>query len=59
MHASTDTTAPAPEGRNLQTPVYGIHAPGMLAHADRGSARALAQHTEDQDHQPGGEDTRR
>ncbi|MGX1025372.1 hypothetical protein RKD37_000193 [Streptomyces ambofaciens] len=59
MHASTDTTAPAPEGRHLQTPAYGVHSPGMLARAARGFARFLAQHTKGQDHRAGGEDTQR
>ncbi|AEY94308.1 hypothetical protein SHJG_p1177 (plasmid) [Streptomyces hygroscopicus subsp. jinggangensis 5008] len=49
MRASTGTTAPAPEGRGLQSPAYGVPSPGLLARADRGFARFLAQHTEDQD----------
>ncbi|WP_309031867.1 hypothetical protein [Streptomyces alfalfae] len=59
MRASTDTTAPAPEGRGLQSPAYGVPSPGLLARADRGFARFLAQHTEDQDDRPGGEDPQR
>ncbi|MEU8812461.1 hypothetical protein ACN6LC_004481 [Streptomyces violaceoruber] len=59
MRGSTDTTAPAPKGRNLRTPAYGVPSPGMLARADRGFARFLAQHTEDQDHRAASEDTQR
>ncbi|MEV5249884.1 hypothetical protein [Streptomyces werraensis] len=49
MRVSRDTTAPAPEGRGLQSPAYGVPSPALLARADRGFARFLAQHTEDQD----------
>ncbi|MFD4577974.1 hypothetical protein ACFWNK_37345 [Streptomyces sp. NPDC058417] len=60
MRAHTDTTAPAPEGRGLQPPAYGVPSPALLARADRGFARFLAQHTEDQDDQAdGSEDTQR
>ncbi|MEV7130525.1 hypothetical protein [Streptomyces sp. NPDC093260] len=54
MRTSTDTTAPAIEGRGLQSPAYGVPSPGLLARADRGFARFLAQHTEAQDDRPGG-----
>ncbi|MEU1536284.1 hypothetical protein ABZ460_44185 [Streptomyces fagopyri] len=58
--AHTDTTAPAPEGRGLQSPAYGVPSPALLARADRGFARFLAQRTEDQDDgADGGEDTQR
>ncbi|MFF2060969.1 hypothetical protein ACFVWZ_04055 [Streptomyces sp. NPDC058200] len=60
MRAHTDTTAPAPEGRGLQPPAYGVPSPALLARADRGFARFLAQHTKDQDDgADGGEDTQR
>ncbi len=60
MRASTDTTAPAPEGRVLQSPAYSVPSPGLLARADRGFAQFLAQHTEDQDDRTdGGEDPQR
>jgi hypothetical protein len=60
MRASTDTTAPAPEGRGLQSPAYGVHSPDLLARVDRGFARFLAQHTEGQDGRAdGGEDPQR
>ncbi|OEJ22169.1 hypothetical protein AR457_40575 [Streptomyces agglomeratus] len=49
MRAHTDSTAPAPEGRGLQPPAYGAPSPALLARADRGFARFLAQRTEDQD----------
>jgi hypothetical protein len=49
MRAHTDSTAPAPEGRGLQPPAYGVPSPALLARADRGFARFLAQRTEDQD----------
>ena len=56
MRASTNTTAPAPKGRGLQSPAYGVPSPSLLARADRG----LAQHTEDQDGRAdGGEDPQR
>ncbi|MEV7856433.1 MULTISPECIES: hypothetical protein [Streptomyces] len=58
MRAHTDT--PAPEGRGLQPPAYGVPSPALLARADRGFARFLAQRTEDQDDGAnGGEDTQR
>ncbi|MEL5960059.1 hypothetical protein AADR41_35790 [Streptomyces sp. CLV115] len=56
---ATDTTAPASEGRGLQPPAYGIPSPALLARADRGFARFLAQQSEDQDDGAGGEDTQR
>ncbi|MGW1659099.1 hypothetical protein [Streptomyces atratus] len=60
MRAHTDSTAPAPEGHGLQSPVYGVPSPALLARADRGFARFLAQRTEDQDDgADGGEDTQR
>ncbi|MFB7293371.1 hypothetical protein [Actinacidiphila glaucinigra] len=58
MPAHTDSTAPAPEGRGLQSPAYGVPSPALLARADRGFARFLGQHGEDQDDRAGGEDTR-
>ncbi|WP_331749356.1 hypothetical protein OG520_43655 (plasmid) [Streptomyces sp. NBC_00984] len=60
MRAHTDFTAPAPEGRGLQPPAYGVPSPALLTRADRGFARFLAQQTEDQDDgADGGEDTQR
>ncbi|MFE4310459.1 hypothetical protein ACFRR6_30935 [Streptomyces sp. NPDC056891] len=60
MRAQTDSTAPAPEGRGLQPPAYGVPSPALLARADRGFARFLAQRPEDQgDGADGGEDTQR
>ncbi|WP_406349393.1 hypothetical protein OHA44_37700 [Streptomyces sp. NBC_00144] len=60
MRAHTDSTAPAPEGRGLQPPAYGVPSPALLARADHGFARFLDQHTEDQDDgADGGEDTQR
>ncbi|MER5359700.1 hypothetical protein [Streptomyces sp. NPDC002785] len=59
MRAHTDTTAPS-EGRGLQLPAYGFPSPALLARADRGFARFLAQRTGDQDDgADGGEDTQR
>lgn len=49
MREHTDSTAPAPEGRSLQPPAYGVPSPALLARADRGFTPFLAQHTEDQD----------
>ncbi|MFG2525753.1 hypothetical protein [Streptomyces sp. NPDC048527] len=58
--AHTDSTAPASEGRSLQQSAYGAPSPALLARADRGFARFLAQRTEDQDSRHGdGEDTQR
>ncbi|MGW4549939.1 hypothetical protein ACWEN4_26865 [Streptomyces violaceorubidus] len=54
MRVHTDSTAPAGEGRGLQSPAYGVPSSSLLARADRGFARFLAQHTEDQDGRPGG-----
>ncbi|MDT3728748.1 MULTISPECIES: hypothetical protein [Streptomyces] len=34
---------PAPEGRGLQPPAFGRPSPALLARADRGYARFLAQ----------------
>ncbi|MFB7215408.1 hypothetical protein [Streptomyces sp. NPDC056255] len=48
MRAHTDIAAPA-EGHGLQPPAYGVPSPALLARADRGYARFLAQRTEDQD----------
>ncbi|WP_331734525.1 MULTISPECIES: hypothetical protein [unclassified Streptomyces] len=60
MRAHTDITAPAPEGRGLTSPAYGVPSPALLARADRGYARFLAQRTEDQDERAdGGEDIQR
>ncbi|MCX5387527.1 hypothetical protein [Streptomyces sp. NBC_00083] len=60
MRAHHDTTAPAPEGRGLQPPAYGVPSPALLARADRGFARFLAQQSEDQDDGDGcGKDTQR
>ncbi|MEV8103997.1 hypothetical protein [Streptomyces sp. NPDC088135] len=60
MRAHTDSTSPAPEGRGLQSPAYGVPSPALLARADRGFARFLGQHGEDQDDGVGGgEDTHR
>ncbi|MET9513147.1 hypothetical protein ABZX62_32685 [Streptomyces flavidovirens] len=60
MRAHTDSTAPAPEGRSLQSPAYGVPSPALLARADRGFARFLGQHGEDQDDgADGGKDTQR
>ncbi|GHB30947.1 hypothetical protein [Streptomyces chryseus] len=42
-------TTGVPEGRGLQSPAYGAPSPALLARADRGFARFLAQRTEDQD----------
>ncbi|MFD8277517.1 hypothetical protein [Streptomyces flaveolus] len=38
---------PAPEGRGLQPPAFGRPSPALLARADRGYARFLAQATLD------------
>ncbi|WP_330260932.1 hypothetical protein [Streptomyces sp. NBC_00539] len=47
--AHTDSTAPAREGRGLQSPPYGVPSTALLARADRGFARFLGRHGEDQD----------
>jgi hypothetical protein len=49
LRVHTDSTAPAWEGRGLQSPAYGVPSPSLLARADRGFARVLGQHDEDQD----------
>ncbi|MFJ9481483.1 hypothetical protein ACIRRI_41955 [Streptomyces mirabilis] len=54
MRTHTDTTDPAPEGRGLQSPAYGVPSPALLARADRGFARFLAHHNQDQDDGPDG-----
>ncbi|MFF3159605.1 hypothetical protein [Streptomyces sp. NPDC057910] len=60
MRTHHDTTAPAPEGRGLQPPAYGVPSPALLARADRGFARFLGRHGEDQDDRADGcEDTPR
>ncbi|MCX5346191.1 hypothetical protein [Streptomyces atratus] len=59
MRAHTDSTAPPAEGRGLQSPAYGIPSPALLARADRGFARFLGQHSEDQDDGASGEDPQR
>ncbi|MFA3842803.1 hypothetical protein [Streptomyces aureus] len=41
MREPTDTTAPASEGRGLQSPTYGVASPALLARAGRGFARFL------------------
>ncbi|MFD8823809.1 hypothetical protein ACFV1C_15770 [Streptomyces sp. NPDC059605] len=57
MHSSTDTATPAPKGRGPQSPAYGVPSQELIARADRGFARFLAQHTENQDDEAdGGED---
>ncbi|MFB7374191.1 hypothetical protein ACFC0D_30580 [Streptomyces sp. NPDC056222] len=58
MRARNHSTAPAMEGRGLQPPAYGAPSPALLARADRGFARFLGQHGEDQDDQADGENTR-
>ncbi|WP_199809611.1 hypothetical protein [Streptomyces sp. NRRL S-920] len=58
MRVHTDSTAPAPEGRGLQSPAYKVPSPDLLARADRGFARFLAQRTEDHG-ADAGEDTQR
>ncbi|MFJ4859127.1 hypothetical protein [Streptomyces sp. NPDC088730] len=60
MRAHTDSTASPAEGRGLQSPAYGTPSPALLAHADRGFARFLGKHDEDQvDGADGGEDPQR
>ncbi|MFL4910599.1 hypothetical protein ACJ6WF_47790 [Streptomyces sp. MMS24-I2-30] len=60
MRAHTDSTAPEPGGHGLQPPACGVPSPALLARADRGFARFLAQRTGDQDDgADGGEDTQR
>lgn len=60
MRTHTDSTAPAPEGRGLQSPAYGVPSPALVARADRGFARFLGRHDEDQDDgDGGGEDPQR
>lgn len=60
MRAHTDSTASEPEGRGFQPPAYGVPSPALLARADRGFARFLAQQTPDRDGRHGdGEDTQR
>ncbi|MER7056548.1 hypothetical protein [Streptomyces sp. NPDC000351] len=49
MRAHIDITAPALEGRGLQVPAYGVPSPALPARADRGFARFLGQHDQDQD----------
>ncbi|MGW3983573.1 hypothetical protein [Streptomyces mirabilis] len=58
MPAHTDSIVPAPEGRGPQPPAHGVPSPALLARADRGFARFLGQHGEDQDDRADGEDTR-
>ncbi|MFD6836930.1 hypothetical protein [Streptomyces diastaticus] len=60
MRTHTDSTSPAREGRGLQSPAYGVPSPSLLARADRGFARFLGQHDEDQvDGAGGSEDPQR
>jgi hypothetical protein len=47
-----DTTLLAPAGPGLRQPVYGIPSPALLARADRGYTRFLAQHPENPNHRP-------
>ncbi|MGA5559554.1 hypothetical protein [Streptomyces lavendulocolor] len=47
-------TGHAPEGRGLQPPAFGRPSPALLARADRGYARFLGQHDQDQDDGVGG-----
>ncbi|MFF8717351.1 hypothetical protein ACF07T_38980 [Streptomyces sp. NPDC015184] len=49
MRSPTKTAAPAPGSRSPQPPAYGVPSPELIARADRGFARFLAHHTEDQD----------
>ncbi|MFJ4343261.1 hypothetical protein [Streptomyces sp. NPDC088915] len=55
MRSHTDHTAPVPEGRGLKSPAYGVPSLALLARADRGFARFLGRHGEDQDDGTGGE----
>nr|WP_127892370.1 hypothetical protein [Streptomyces sp. S10(2018)] len=48
MRVHTDSTAPVREGRGLQSPAYNVPSPFLLARADRGFARLLGRHDEDQ-----------
>ncbi|GHB75675.1 hypothetical protein GCM10010377_77630 [Streptomyces viridiviolaceus] len=60
MRVHTDRTALAAESSDLQSPAYGVPSSALLARADRGFARFLGQHGEDQDDRPGdGEDPQR
>jgi hypothetical protein len=60
LRAHTDSTAPAWEGRGLQSPAFGVPSPALLARADRGFARFLGRHGEDQvDGAGGSEDPQR
>ncbi|RPK32293.1 hypothetical protein EES39_39335 [Streptomyces sp. ADI92-24] len=60
MRTHPDPAAPAPEGRGLQPPLYGVPSPALLARADHGYARFLGQHDADQDDRAdSGEDTQR
>ncbi|MFI9771834.1 hypothetical protein ACIHJG_33955 [Streptomyces sp. NPDC052415] len=55
MRAHTDLTVPAPQGRGLQPPAYGVTSSSLLARADRGFARIQAQHTDRHGHADAGE----
>ncbi|MFD3548983.1 hypothetical protein ACFWUW_25815 [Streptomyces sp. NPDC058655] len=58
MRTPPDSTAPAPEGRGLQSPLYGVPSPALLARADHGFARFLGRHGKDQaDGADSGKDT--
>lgn len=46
--ARNEGTAPAADGIGLQPPTYGLPSPVLLARADRGFARFLGRHGEDQ-----------
>ncbi|MFD3775761.1 hypothetical protein [Streptomyces sp. NPDC058612] len=59
MRAHPDSTAPAREGRGLQSPVYGVPSPALVARADRGFARFLSQHDHQDDGAESGEGTQR
>ncbi|WP_329030572.1 MULTISPECIES: hypothetical protein [unclassified Streptomyces] len=57
LRVSTDSTAPASKGRSPRPPGYGVASSVLLARADRGYARFLGRHGEDQDDgAEGGED---
>ncbi|MET9365639.1 hypothetical protein ABZX93_32640 [Streptomyces sp. NPDC006632] len=55
MRAHTDTTAPIRGAAASSRPPTAFPSPALLARADRGFARVLAQHTEDQRSACGGE----
>jgi hypothetical protein len=59
LRAHTDSTVPAREDRGLQSPAYGVPSPSLLARADRGFARFLGQHDDQDDGACGSEDPQR